>query len=119
MQTKSWLMILIMKVLNFLSLKEIIVRLNKKNDICINVFSYGNNLTYTVYVSDQKFKNCIDLLLISDKNKSHYKYIKDFKRFMCNKTKKKYIKNKKLFCKCCLQCFSSEKIQRNLFKNKR
>ena len=27
--------------------------------------------------------------------------------FMCNKTKNK---NKKHFCKCCLQCFSSEKV---------
>ena len=26
---------------------------------------------------------------------------------MCNKTKNK---NKKYFCKCCLQCFSSEKV---------
>ena len=92
-------------------------KMEQKNDICINVFSYRNNLTYTVYVSDQKFKNCMDLLLISNKNISHYVYIKDFNRFMCNKTKKN--KNKKHFCKCCLQCFSSEKIQRNLFKNKR
>ena len=49
----------------------------------------------------------MDLLLISDKNKSHYVYTKDFDRFMCNKTKNK---NKKYFCKCCLQCFSSGKI---------
>ena len=34
-------------------------------------------------------------------------YIKDFNRFMCNKTKNK---NKKCFCKCCLQFFSSEKV---------
>ena len=34
-------------------------------------------------------------------------YIKDFNRFVCNKTKNK---NKKYFCKCCLQCFSSEKV---------
>ena len=34
-------------------------------------------------------------------------YIKDFDRFMFNKTK---YKNKKYFCKCCLQCFSSGKI---------
>ena len=34
-------------------------------------------------------------------------YIKDFNRFMCNKTKNQ---NKKYFFKCCLQCFSSEKI---------
>ena len=47
----------------------------------------------------------MDLLLISDENKSHYVNIKDFKRFMCNKTR-----NKKYFCKCCLQCFSSAKV---------
>ena len=45
--------------------------------------------------------------MISDENKSHYACIKDFNKFMCNKTKNK---NNKYFCKCCLQCFSSEKI---------
>ena len=48
----------------------------------------------------------MDLLLITDGNKSYYVYIKDFNRFMCNKTKNK---NKEHFCKCYLQCFSSEK----------
>ena len=38
---------------------------------------------------------------------SHYVYIKDFDRFMFHKTKNK---NKKYFCKSCLQCFSSKKI---------
>ena len=82
-------------------------KIEKKNNICINVFSYENNLTYPVHLSDQKFKNCMDLLLISNANKSLYVYIKDLNRFMCNKTKNK---NKKYFCKCCLQCFSIEKI---------
>ena len=49
----------------------------------------------------------MNLLLMSDENKYHYVYIKDKNRFMCNKTKNK---NKKYFCQCCLQCFSSEKI---------
>ena len=49
----------------------------------------------------------MDLLLISDENKSHYVYIKDFNRFVFNKTKNK---NKKYFCKCCLQSFSCEKV---------
>ena len=44
------------------------------------------------------------LLLVIDENKSHYMHIKDFNRFMFHKTKKK---NKKYFCKSCLQCFSS------------
>ena len=34
-------------------------------------------------------------------------YIKDFNRLMFNKTKNK---NKKYFCKSCLQCFSSEDV---------
>ena len=67
---------------------------------------YENKLTYSVYLSDQKFKNCMDLLFISSE-KSHYVYIKDFNRFMFNKTKNK---NKKYLCRCCLQCFSSEKV---------
>ena len=38
--------------------------------------------------------------MIIDENKSHYVYIKDFKRFKCNKAR---CKNKKHFCKYCLQ----------------
>ena len=49
----------------------------------------------------------MDLLLRADENKSHYAYIKDFNRCMCNKTKNK---NKKHFCRYCLECFSSEKV---------
>ena len=49
----------------------------------------------------------MDLLLIAEENKSHYIYIKDFNKFMCNKTKSN---NKKHFRKYCLQFFSSEKV---------
>ena len=49
----------------------------------------------------------MDLLLISNTFVSHYMYIKDFIRLMFNKTKNK---NKKYFCKSCLQCFSSENV---------
>ena len=82
-------------------------KIERQSNICINVFCYENILTYSIYVSNQKFDDCMDLLLISNENKSHYVYIKDFNRFMCNKTKNE---NKKCFCKCCLKCFSSEKI---------
>ena len=49
----------------------------------------------------------MDLLLVIDENKSHYVYIKDFDRFMFHKTKNK---NKKWFCRSCLQCFSSKNV---------
>ena len=45
--------------------------------------------------------------MITDENKPHYVYIKDFNKFMHNKRKNK---NKKYFFKCCLQRFSSEKV---------
>ena len=62
-------------------------RSERQNNIYINVFCFENGLTYPVYVSDQKFNNYVDLLLISDENKYHYVYLKDFNRFMRNKTK--------------------------------
>ena len=50
----------------------------KKNKICIDVICYQNKLTQPVYISDQDFDNCIDLLVISDENKLHYVSIKDY-----------------------------------------
>ena len=65
--------------------------------ICINVFRYENRLIFPIYVSDQKSENAMDLLLV----------IEDFDRFMFHKTKNK---NKKHFCKSCLQCFSIKNV---------
>ena len=42
----------------------------------------------------------MDLLMITNENRSHYVYIKDFNRFMCKNT---INKNKKHFCKYCKQ----------------
>ena len=63
-------------------------RIERQNNVCINVLCYQNKLTYPVYLSNQKFKNCMDLLLISDGCKSRYVYIKDFNRFIFNINKK-------------------------------
>ena len=50
-------------------------RTEKNNNICINVFCYENDLVYPVYVSDKKIENCMELLLITDENKSHLYYL--------------------------------------------
>ena len=71
------------------------------------MFGYENWMVFPIYVSDQKFEGSIDLLLLTDDDKSHYVYIKDYDRFMFHKTK---YKNKKWFCRSCLQCFSSESV---------
>ena len=49
----------------------------------------------------------MDSLLLIDGDKSHYMYIKDFDRFIFHETKNK---NKKWFCRSCLQCFISEDV---------
>ena len=64
-------------------------KIEVKNNICINVFGYENELVFPIYVSDQKFEDSMDLLLLIDDDKSHYVYIKDFDRFMFHKTKNK------------------------------
>ena len=62
-------------------------KIEVKNNICINVFGHESKLVFPIYVSDQKFEDSTDLLLLIDDDKSHYVYIKDFNRFMFHKTK--------------------------------
>ena len=87
--------------------KEDCCKVEKQNNICINVFSYDNGIIYPIYKSTEKFSDSMELLLIFEENRSHYVYVKDFNRLMFNKSKNK---NKKYFCRYCLQCFSSEII---------
>ena len=98
---------MVIKKKEFLESRNDFNKIEVKNKIRINAFCYENKLTYPVHISDQKFKTSMNLLIIPDKTKSHYVYIKDFNKFIFNKTKNK---TKKYFCKYCLQCFSSERI---------
>ena len=93
------------KGIEFPGSKKDFSKIEMKNKICINIFCYENKLTYPIHISDQKCDNSMNLLIKSDKNKSHYVYIKNFHKFMFNKTKNK---SKRYFCNHCLQCFSSE-----------
>ena len=68
-------------------------KIEMMNNVCINVFAYENKLVFPMYVSNV--------------HNSHYVYIKYFDTFMFHKTKNK---NKKCFCRSCLQCFISENI---------
>ena len=82
-------------------------KIEVKNNICINVFGYENGLVFPIYVSDQKFEDSMDLLILIDDDKLHYVYIKDFDKFLFHKTKNK---NKKCFCWSCLQSFSGKSV---------
>ena len=47
-------------------------KIETKYNTYINVLCYENKLVFPIFVSDQKFENSIDLLLITDGDKSHY-----------------------------------------------
>ena len=88
-----------------------IPKIEKMNNISVNVFGYESKRTFPLYLSNPppvgRVAETINLLLISDDNNQHYVYIKDFNRFMTNISKHK---GKKHFCMPCLQHFSSEEI---------
>ena len=56
--------------IEFPASREAFDKFEKKNNICINVFCYENNLVYSVHISDKKFKTCMDVLMITDCNRS-------------------------------------------------
>ena len=67
----------------------------------VNVFGYENKVC-PLYISKKSDNETLNLLLITEKGKSHYVFIKDFNRLMFSKTKHK---DKKHFCMSCLQNF--------------
>ena len=82
-------------------------KIEKQNEININVFGYEEKQPYPIYISKEKHENHMELLLITQNKNQHYVLIKDFNKFMFNQTKNK---NKKHFCMHCLQCFSSDRV---------
>ena len=85
-------------------------KIEKQNEININVFGYENKQPYPIYVSKEKFEDHMELLLITENENKHYVLITDFNRFMFNQTK---YEGKKHFCMHCLQFFSSERVLNN------
>ena len=81
-------------------------KIEKQNEININVFGYENKQPYPIYTSKEKYEKHMELLLITENDNKHYVLIKDFNRFMFNQTKHEHREH---FCMHCLQCFSSEK----------
>ena len=89
-------------------------KIEKQNNIRINVFGYEEKQPYPIYVSKEKFKDHMELLLITENENKHYVLIKDFNKFMHNQTKHD---GRKHFCMYCLQCFSSERVLNNHIDN--
>ena len=85
-------------------------KIEKQNEININVFGYENKQPYPIFVFKEEYDKHMNLLLITEDKNEHYVLIKDFNRFMFNQTKHE---NRKHFCMHCIQCFSSEEVLNN------
>ena len=64
----------------------------------------GMRIEFFLYMFQKKSNEQV-LLLISNEEKSHYVFVKDFNRLMYSKTKHK---DKKHFCMACLQSFTTK-----------
>ena len=63
-------------------------KIEKQNSINVNVFGYEEKQPFPIYLSkEESNKDVLNLLLITDNDKQHYVYIKNFNRFMHVPTK--------------------------------
>ena len=72
----------------------------------VNAFGYENKV-YPLYIQKKCCNQTLNLLLVTEKEKPHYVFIKDFNRLVFSRTKHK---DKKYHCMSCLQSFTTEEI---------
>ena len=82
-------------------------KIEKQNNICINLFGYEEKQPFPIYISKEKFIDHMELLLITEGENKHFVLIKDFNKFMFRQTKHEHRKH---FCMYCLQCFSRKDV---------
>ena len=82
-------------------------KIEKQNNICINLFGYEEKQPFPIFISKEKFTDHMELLLITEGENKHYVLIKDFNKFMFRQTKHEHRKH---FCMYCLSCFSREDV---------
>ena len=70
----------------------------------VNALGYEKKI-YPLYISKKSYNQTLNLLLITEKDKSHYVFIKDFNRLLLSRTKHK---DKKHYFMSCLQNFTTE-----------
>ena len=80
--------------------------IEERFNINVKVFGYENRV-FPLYLSKKSNKQELNVLLISNEEKSHYVFIKNFNRLMYSKTKHQH---KKHFSMSCLQNFTTKEI---------
>lgn len=81
-----------------------IPKVEKRNELAINVFGYEGSV-YPLYLTKDYSKEPVNLLLITEDDNSHYCWIKDFNKLCYDQTKHN---NKKHYCLRCITNHGSE-----------
>ncbi len=93
-----------------INIQREIPRIEKLNNIKINVFGYENKKAFVIYNSNKKVEKTqiLDLLLIEKDGKSHFVWINNFSRFVCSSK----LRHKKYVCRNCLnfQTLNKDKL---------
>ena len=61
-------------------------KIEKQNNININVFGYQNKQQYPIYISKEQYNKTWNLLLITEGDNKYYVLMKDFNKFMFTQT---------------------------------
>ena len=78
-----------------------------QNKISVNVLGFEKGNLYPVHVTKERFDQHVNLLLISDGQKSHYCWIKSMSRLLADQHSSKI---KSHYCIYCLQGFTSHRV---------
>ena len=83
----------------------------EKFEMNVSLFCYENKV-YPIYILKRSNTQFLNVLRITNEEKSHYVFIKDFHTLMYSKAKTKD-SYRKYFCMTCLQNFTTEKVLSN------
>ncbi|KAK3084100.1 hypothetical protein FSP39_008173 [Pinctada imbricata] len=84
-----------------------IPKFEKRNDISVNVFGYEKGDIYPLHLTNERGIQHVNLLLISDKEKQHYCWIKNFNRLLSDQNSHK---NQYHYCHYCLHGFTKKTL---------
>lgn len=91
-----------------MQLKNISIYENQ-NDITVNVFGYEKGSVYPLHLTKKRFMRHVDLLVISNGNRSHFCWIKNFNCLMNDGQHG----NHKFYCCYCLHGFTKKRLLNN------
>ena len=83
-----------------------ISRFEKQNPYSINVYGWTGTSVYSLRISKHDNEQCIDLILLENKGKHHYCWIKNMSRLSASQYNKH--KGKRFVCKYCCNSFQRE-----------